>query len=91
MCSDLPCHHEILELGPGGVLVACRSDFVSTAQPLPLVTAQYRPRFAEPRPEGAVLNVLAATGHSSRLARPKHWPMRCRPFDVMRNDGSRWG
>jgi len=36
-------------------LVARRSECVSTAQPLPLVTAQFRPRFAEPRPEGAVL------------------------------------
>jgi len=27
--------------------VACRSEFVSTAQPLPLVAAQYRPCFAE--------------------------------------------
>jgi hypothetical protein len=36
-------------------LVACSGEFVSLTQPLPLVTAQYRTGFAEPRPQGAVL------------------------------------
>ena len=36
-------------------LMARQSEFVSTRQPLPLVTAQYRTGFTEPRPEEAVL------------------------------------
>jgi hypothetical protein len=39
-------------------LVGCRREFDSVTQPLPLVAAQFRPRFAAPRPEEAVLTFL---------------------------------
>ena len=38
-------------------LVACRSEFVSMAQPLPPVTAQYPTCLTEPRPEEAVVTI----------------------------------
>ncbi len=37
------------------LLLACRSEFVSRTQPLPLVTAQYWAGFAEPRPKEEAL------------------------------------
>ena len=39
------------------VLGACRGEFVSRTQPLPLVAAQFQRGFAEPQPEEAVLTL----------------------------------
>jgi hypothetical protein len=36
-------------------LVACRREFFTMTQPLPLVAAHHRAAFSEPRPEEAVL------------------------------------
>jgi hypothetical protein len=57
-CLRLPAQREptpAFVMACGAPRMACGGEFVNLMQPLPLVTAQYREGFAEPRPEETVL------------------------------------